>query len=323
MDPDQQTASEKRRITELAATMARDILDKPDHGRHEYVGVVYRDPQGHLAVTPLATNAEMMAAPLGEAIRAAGAGQVVAVVHNHPRAIVDAATNREAALAINQLPSNNDWKSLDRAFPGRTDVTYFIVGPDEKLRGFEAADREDWDRRNEFKHWDRNPRRFEAGPELPIPEHGSRSPAQASPDNATAALAEPLLMVQARERLKASHQFDDLDGADHDRLAAALAVAAFMQGMQRIEQVLAGHPLAQGATAAGDPGGGLMVFAVQGRTSEPGHLRSQVAMEEALKTPVETSLARMAAHEAALRVPPGATSAPVAIRLDPPVRSGP
>lgn len=313
MDVNRGDAGDRQRIGELAAAMARDILDKRDHKRHEYVGVIYRDRDGQLVASALETSEHTMSAPLGKAIMRTGSPDaVVAVVHNHPAAAIDSSSNRDAAFAINKLPSNNDWKTVDQAFGGRQDLTYFVIGPDARLRAFEAADRETWDKKNELKYWNQHQRRFDAGPELSIPENGAVPRASEPPprgadtsaaaEQATAATNEhQRLVAQARERIRASGRFEDLDEPQHDRLAAALAFAAFAQGMQRIEHVVASqHPGQQEAQAVAATAG-TMVFAVQGRMSEPTHLRSQVSLDDALHTPVESSLARMAAHEASIR----------------------
>ncbi len=166
-----QEQTERERIQELAAGLGRDILDRADHRRAESVGVVYRDGDT-LRVTQLYSSGHVDQAPLGDAIRAAGgASNVVAVVHNHPYAIGETG-NAEPndTRKANMLPSANDWNRSAREF-GQRDVPLFIVGPDDRLRRYESADREQW--LGELEVPRVGNRRFDpdSGPTVRMPDH--------------------------------------------------------------------------------------------------------------------------------------------------------
>ena len=164
---------ERNETDELASGLARGILDKEDHSKHEYVAVVYRNEDGSLGVSELFTNGKEAAAPLGLAIRSVGGpSKVLGVIHNHPSAIVESVDDylKEESYAINKLPSNNDWRTAKMLFSDRVDVTYYLLGPDSVLRKYEYDDREAWDKKNEHNYWERHQRRYEVGTELEIPD---------------------------------------------------------------------------------------------------------------------------------------------------------
>lgn len=170
-DPDEyctcvaHTAQEvEDRTDALASKLARDILAKADYQNREYVAVIYRTSSGGIAVTQLYPG-NMSSAPLGSAIaEAGGAANVIGVVHNHPQAMVNNSADPTASAAINQLPSDGDWSNAASVFGNRTDVAYYVLGPDGVLREYEYADRTHWDARNEYSYWRNHQNSYNAGP---------------------------------------------------------------------------------------------------------------------------------------------------------------
>ncbi|WP_075674553.1 XVIPCD domain-containing protein [Stenotrophomonas sp. TD3] len=69
-----------------------------------------------------------------------------------------------------------------------------------------------------------------------------------------------------------------------ERMTASLLAAARSSGLERVDHVVLGNPPSDGS--------GPRMFVVQGALANPAHLRSSVAISEAISTPVEQSLAK-------------------------------
>lgn len=70
-----------------------------------------------------------------------------------------------------------------------------------------------------------------------------------------------------------------------ERISASLLATAKSSGLERVDHVVLGNPPANGS--------GPRMFVVQGDLDNPAHLRASVAISEAVKTPVEQSLAKV------------------------------
>lgn len=164
------TMQEDARIRELALSITREITSKdgttftPDgkpersYKEVEYVALIYRDGD-QIKTTNIYTDNKTSETSLDRAIEEAkGANNVLAVVHNHPEAHVmitkiSGNTSYDKALAANQLPSDEDWKTAkDHLFgksekdgrPEDRDGMLFIISPEGNLRGYDYEDRQKW-----------------------------------------------------------------------------------------------------------------------------------------------------------------------------------
>ena len=153
--------AEELRIRQLAyevsdAIKAKDGTTKNEkgdveksHEKVEYVALIYRDGDT-LKTTKIYTDNHSSRATLDDALKQAGGAQnVVGVVHNHPDAHVavvesESGVDNKKAVAVNLLPSRGDWDGAIKIFGDRKDVTYFILGPDDKLRAYDYEDRQKW-----------------------------------------------------------------------------------------------------------------------------------------------------------------------------------
>lgn len=255
--PAVEMTEEQKRIEELAVGLAEEIRAK--HGTLnkkgkletsvEYVGVVYRDKEGTLRVTELHTINDTSKAPLGDAIKEAGhADRVVAVVHNHPETHVDKVTAENPGASEsdqrknNKLPSKDDWENAEKKFGDRTDVTYYLLTPDDRLLKYPYAERKDWDREREGDRFQKargnyNP---DFGQEVELPskrrtqsdaqtqESNAPTPNQASPQNQA-------LYAQATERqLPTMQQYST---EDQQRMCAHAVYLGAQRGWSGIEGV--------------------------------------------------------------------------------------
>lgn len=162
-------ADDRARVEALASEMAREIKLKADYRSAEYVGVIYRKSDGSIEKSELFANGSFHNAPLGKAISEnTTTAEVLAAIHNHPEKIVrrQASQNVEMNFDINKLPSAGDWKNAESIFKDRHDVTYYILGPDDKLRQYEYRDRDEWKDKIEPRYWQRHHRRYPTGPEV-------------------------------------------------------------------------------------------------------------------------------------------------------------
>lgn len=70
-----------------------------------------------------------------------------------------------------------------------------------------------------------------------------------------------------------------------ERMTASLLAAAKSSGLERVDHVVLGNPPSDGS--------GPRMFVVQGALDNPAHLRTSVAISDAVNTPVEHSLAKV------------------------------
>lgn len=103
----------------------------------------------------------------------------------------------------------------------------------------------------------------------PVPDSDLRSPQH--PDHA--------LYQGIHDKLGAQGHPLHRNAQESERLAAALTVEARRAGIERADHVVIGA----------DVGSGRSVFVVQGGLDDPAHRRAGVAMQDALRTPVEES----------------------------------
>lgn len=75
--------------------------------------------------------------------------------------------------------------------------------------------------------------------------------------------------------------FDEIS----ERMTASLLAAAKSSGLERVDHVVLGNPPSDGS--------GPRMFVVQGALDNPAHLRTSVAISDAVNTPVEQSLAKV------------------------------
>lgn len=73
-------------------------------------------------------------------------------------------------MEIEKLPSNGDWNIARKQFEDRSDVTHYILGPDDRFRKYPFSEIDHWDRLNDPPRIDRFQRRFKAGEEIEIPQ---------------------------------------------------------------------------------------------------------------------------------------------------------
>ncbi len=237
-------------IDAMAGRLARNIMQMPDKDRSEYVAVVYRDESGQLKSTDLHTSGSHAGAPLSDAVaQTPGYASIVAIVHNHPIALVTESPYRELSMEIEKLPSNNDWNIARKKFEGRTDVTHYVLGPDDHFRKYPFSEIDHWDRLNDPPRIDHFQRRFKAGEEVDIPQ---TLPAdEPAPDtkpvarNPQALLTEPghadhSLYQQAHallQRFDADNGYQRSD-LQREQLAAALTVRAKDQGFEQMHHII-------------------------------------------------------------------------------------
>lgn len=186
---------EQQRIQDSAAELARQIKEKTgkkdadgneiDYNKVEYIGVVYRDGD-KLKISQLYTKNDEFSAPWEKAFKEAGGEKnIVAVVHNHPKAIGANSGNQSDTDQANKLPSDNDWKLAETKFKDRSDVALYILGPDDYLRKYENTDRAKW-----LREWGDNPNDGDGyapslGPVVKVPKEPPRLEDPRTPEQAS------------------------------------------------------------------------------------------------------------------------------------------
>ncbi|MBN7138290.1 hypothetical protein A7A76_04205 [Lysobacter enzymogenes] len=297
---------------ELAKQLALEIVGKEDHKRAEYVAVVYRSGD-ELKVTSLFTQGSHFKAPLGKAIaEAGGADNVVAVVHNHPKKNAESQFAPSAALKLDELPSsrpnqnNNpgDWDHAQKLFANRTDVAYYLLDPNDKLRRYDYADRETWIREAqppppiEASRGGKNYRpapAIDLQPALPSPEPPATAPPQPSDPRAAK------LHAEARDAVAAMESGLGIAwNPNSERVAACVGRLAHERGFDGIVSV--------GLNRAGDGQPGGESLCVQGRSANPDPYanRATIPTREATNTPVEESMRRIETTQAPVQEPAAA-----------------
>lgn len=271
----------KTQTDAMAVELTREIMLRPDYKTNEYVAAIYRDADGSLKATELFTSGKNAEAPLGDALKAAGgAANVVGVIHNHPPSIVDAApeSDRRQSADINKLPSDGDWKGAREKFGTRTDVDYYILGPDQVLRKYDYQDNQDWDRKNEHAYWDRNHGRFPAGPSL------ATAPA---PDPRDSDHPDHKLYQQIVDKTRDAYAAAGRPAAEgeYERVAASLLLDAKKEHGRAFTQ--ADAVVFSVDQKNGEPG--RHIFVVQGALSDPAHMRSAVKISEAASQSLEST----------------------------------
>ncbi|WP_394537872.1 hypothetical protein PRJ39_18035 [Lysobacter enzymogenes] len=290
---------------ELAKQLALQIKDKEDHTRAEYVAVVYRDGT-NLKTTPLYTKADPFAAPLGEAIKAAGgADNVLAVVHNHTRENAKLSTAPEATLKRDELPSSRphsksrpgDWDTAKDLFGDRGDVTYYLLDPQDKLRRYDYADREAWIRESRPTsaiETARGGKTYHPAPAIDL----QRDPSVQMPTEplATPTPSDPhaaKLQAEARSAVAALESGLGIAwNPNSERVAACVGRVAHERGFDGIVSV--------GLNRAGDDRQAGQSLCVQGRSANPDPYanRATISTHEAANTPVEESMRRIETAQA-------------------------
>jgi hypothetical protein len=157
------------KIAEIAAKIAREILDRPDHNMIEYGAMIYMDSEGVLRHTPIAAGTTWQA---GMDMTGVNHSQIYGMVHSHPSHIYsDTAYNFRLFPTPDQVQANGqgDWAAYDArvdlminaltqqgasAFEieqrhlqfrqyvlgyGRSDP---YVAPEYQLRGYDRSDRD-------------------------------------------------------------------------------------------------------------------------------------------------------------------------------------
>ena len=297
---------------ELAKRLALEIKSKSDHGRAEYVAVVYRD-SGELKTTPLYTKGDPFAAPLGDAIKAAGGVEnVAAVVHNHTRENARQSFDAAATLKLDELPSSRprnkalpgDWDIAQSLFANRTDVAYYLLDPNDKLRRYDYADREAWIREAqpptpiEASRGGKNYRpapAIDMQPALPSPEPPATAPSK-PPDPRAAKLH-----AEARDAVAAMESNLGIAwNPNSERVAACVGRLAHERGFDGIVSV--------GLNRAGDGQPAGESLCVQGRSANPDPYanRATIPMREATNTPVDESMPRIETTQAPVQEPAAA-----------------
>lgn len=285
---------------ELAKQLARQIVAKPDHTAAEYVAVVYRDGD-ELKATPLYTTGNPSSAPLDRAIIAAGGKEnVVAVVHNHTQKNAEASLDAAATLKRDELPSSRpdnkrqpgDWDVAKNLFGDRTDVAYYLIDPNDKLRRYDYADREAWMRETRtptYIETARGGRTLHPAPAIDLqPDPAVRMPpapaATPTPTDPHAAK----LHAEARQAVAAMESNLGIAwNPNSERVAACVGRVAHERGFDGIVSV--GLNRASDGQQAGEQ------LCIQGRSANPDPYanRATVAAREATNTPVEESMRRI------------------------------
>lgn len=134
-----------------ASKMGRDINDKPDNDRNEYLGVIHRDSNGALRMSNLIQGgAGVSASP---SAFGTSWGRIVGIVHNHPR---ERYCPDPVSCQINRNPSSeltvpagqqSDWETAEIAVANGADpdlLTLYVVGPDHVLRAFPYQNRSEY-----------------------------------------------------------------------------------------------------------------------------------------------------------------------------------
>lgn len=101
------------RIAEIAAKIAREILDRPDHNMIEYGAMIYMDSEGVLRHTPIAAGTTWQS---GMDMTGVNHSQIYGMVHSHPSHIYS-----ESAYAFRLFPTpdqtqatgQGDWAAYD------------------------------------------------------------------------------------------------------------------------------------------------------------------------------------------------------------------
>jgi hypothetical protein len=301
---------------ELAKQLALQIRGKDDHTEAEYVAVVYRDGN-ELKTTPLYTKGDPFAAPLGEAIKTAGgADNVLAVVHNHTRENARLSADPEATLKRDELPSSRpyskirpgDWDTAKDLFGDRTDVTYYLLDPHDKLRRYDNADREAWIRESRpasaietargGKTYHPAPA-IDMQPAMPSPQPPPQPTQDESitPSNPRAAK----LHAEARDAVAAMESNLGIAwNPNSERVAACVGRLAHERGFDGIVSV--------GLNRAGDGQPAGESLCVQGRSANPDPYanRATIPTREATNTPVEESMRRIETTQAPVQEPAAA-----------------
>lgn len=135
----------------FASKIARDIKAQPDWNQREYVSVIYKATDGHLAVGAL-QRGEGVYATIDFPALGISASQVVGVVHNHP----DSISSDPRGDNINRFPSQpgsgalnglSDWQAADAIVGAGADastLSLYILGPDGVLREYDYSDKARW-----------------------------------------------------------------------------------------------------------------------------------------------------------------------------------
>lgn len=228
--------NEEQTIQALAVETAQAIRLRPDHDRVEYVAAIYRDGDT-LRVTRLFTENNHFRADAAPAIAAAGgADRVVALVHNHPMEIVRRSDNQPDTLAANRLPSENDWNSARAQFADRTDVSLFVLGPDDELRRYDYDDRHKWLREARPGPFDRDGYNPRPAPAIDVPASPAERTSALEGGREDANVSE--LHAQARlatQRMEAArgHEWN----RESERMAACAAYLGERDGFEEIVSV--------------------------------------------------------------------------------------
>lgn len=288
-----QTAQDERQqVQDLAIRAAQDIKLQSDYTAAEYVCAIYRDGDT-LRATPLYTEHKDFQVDIRSAIQAAGgADNVVALVHNHPQAIVDRSSNQADTLKANRLPSQNDWNSARGQFGDRTDVSLFVLDPDDKFRRYDYADRDRWLREVTPNRFDRDGYNPRPSATIDVPERSATDPVPRQPGAQPG--HEGHLHAQARTAMQTLETSRGQPWSENsERMAACAAHLGEQNGYRDIVSIQLNKATEQ--HSAGE------LMCVQGRSSSPDPVanRAIIATADALATPVNESLRRIdALHEA-------------------------
>lgn len=304
-----------REVDAHASEITRRIAQEPNRDQQEFVAIIYNDAQGSLRSTELFTSGSYQSAPVGKAIIAAGGLEnVVGVVHNHPSKLAWDAENKDEALFINCMPSDGDWKTGRQMFGDRKDITYYVSGPDHVLRKYDYADNAKWDRLNEPVQRGKAHREPTLGEVVPLdlvpatqqPRYllegharstigtlDALSPEAANPLSSPRSAPLHPLHEQAESAVRRlDAMLDKPFDAASACMAGSLACLAKQNGFERIDHALLSIQSEQ--TRAGEK-----VFIVQGDPSDPAKRRAHMQTQDAIVVPVEESLKRLTALEAA------------------------
>lgn len=290
---------------ELAKQLALEIKNKDDHTKAEYVAVVYREG-AELKTTPLYTKADPFAAPLGESIKAAGGvGNVLAVVHNHTKENARLSADPEATLKRDELPSSRpyakgrpgDWDTAKDLFGDRSDVAYYLLDPQDKLRRYDYADREAWIRESRPPsaiETARGGKTYHPAPAIDLqPDPAVRMPtAPAEPPTPSDPRA---AKIHAEARAAVAAMESGLNIAwnpNSERIAACVGRVAHERGFDGIVSV--GLNRASDGQQAGES------LCIQGRSANPDPYANSATIptREAMNTPVDESMRRIDAAQA-------------------------
>ena len=229
-----------RNMDVLAGRLASQIISKPDFKKCEYLGVIYKDAQGDIKVSRLYTDGKFDRVNFDQLIPEIGSyDNIIGVVHNHPVELVRRMSSGQAGLDINKLPSNGDWSNAERIFGERSDVSYYVLGPDDVLRRYEYTDREKWDKQNEIGYWRKHEQTFRAGPKIQVPEKNDAAPGARLPEDAGMQPSDtPSHNTVARHPEPLVNEYVTALQAGNEEAArsAAMAFAASERGRQLIAE---------------------------------------------------------------------------------------